>query len=253
MADYFSLNYTGTPFRLFGVTHLMTLLLITAGGCAIYFANRLYGRRFSEPFRYGLALLITLNEIGWHYWNAVNGLWTIRGMLPFHLCGTMVWVSVFLLIRPSYRVFELVYFLGIGGAVQALVTPNLNVFGFPHYRFFETFIAHTGIIFAALYGIFVMGYKPALWGGLRVFILGNIYLVIVYGINLLLGSNYMYIMHKPEVFSVLNYFGPWPYYILGIELLAIINILLLYLPWTLKYMLKKRGIVLRDRLTAVGD
>ncbi|NOZ08741.1 MAG: TIGR02206 family membrane protein [FCB group bacterium] len=253
MTNYFSYNYTGAPFRLFGFTHLATLVFIAGGILLVYGANRRYGSRFSEPFRFLLAGTIAANEVIWHYWNAINGLWTVQGMLPFHLCGTMVWVSVFLLLKPSFRVFELLYYLGIGGALQALVTPNLEVFGFPHYRFFETYIAHTGIIYAALFCIFARGYRPTLKGGVRALIIGNIYLVIVYGINLILGSNYMYVMHKPETFSVLNYFGPWPYYILGIELFAAVNMLLLYLPWGLINRLKHRRTLIREPLTVIGE
>ncbi len=241
MTQFFAYNdYNGAHFKLFGVTHFLTLMVIIIGFFLVYGANRRYGSRFSEPFRFLLAGIIAANEIVWHYWNIINGLWTVQGMLPFHLCGTVVWLSVFLLIKPNYRVFELVYFLGIGGAAQALITPNLDIFGFPHYRFFETYIAHTGIILAALICIFSRGFKPTLNSGLRALIIGNIYLAFVFGINLLLGSNYMYVMRKPEVFSVLNYFGPWPWYILGIELFAVVNMVLLYLPWLITDLLKKK-------------
>ncbi|GAB4481644.1 MAG: hypothetical protein OHK0031_03670 [Anaerolineales bacterium] len=33
-------------------------------------------------------------------------------------------------------IYELLYFMGIGGALQALLTPDVGIYGFPHYRYF---------------------------------------------------------------------------------------------------------------------
>jgi uncharacterized membrane protein YwaF len=48
----------------------------------------------------------------------------------------------------------------------------------------------------------------------------NIYVLALLPINFLLGANYFYLMAKPINPSVLDYFGPWPIYILVAELLV---------------------------------
>jgi uncharacterized membrane protein YwaF len=60
------------------------------------------------------------------------------------------------------------------------------------------------------------------------------YLLILMGINKVLGSNYGYTMHKPPTGSVLDFFGPWPWYILGAELLMLISFLLLITPFVIR-------------------
>jgi len=45
-----------------------------------------------------------------------------------------------MLVTKSYPFYEFAYFMGIAGTLQALLTPDLGIYGFPHYRFFQTFI-----------------------------------------------------------------------------------------------------------------
>jgi hypothetical integral membrane protein (TIGR02206 family) len=79
----------------------------------------------------------------------------------------------------------------------------------------------------------VEGYYPT-WVSIRkVFIWINIYLVIVTVINLVINSNYLYTLHKPNVATLLDYLGPWPWYILSAEGIALIMFLMLYLPFLL--------------------
>ncbi|MGB2956822.1 MAG: hypothetical protein WBB64_12750 [Anaerolineales bacterium] len=41
-----------------------------------------------------------------------------------------------MLIKKDQRIFEFTYFMGISGALQALFTPDIGMYGFPHFRFF---------------------------------------------------------------------------------------------------------------------
>jgi len=56
-------------------------------------------------------------------------------------------------------------------------------------------------------------------------------MVLVYGINLLVGGNYMFLMHKPPTASLLDVLGPWPWYILSLEVVGFLMGGVLYLPW----------------------
>ena len=50
-------------------------------------------------------------------------------------------------------------------------------------------------------------------------------------INLAFDTNYFYLRAKPGGGSLLDLFGPWPYYILGGALLSVVLFFLLDLPW----------------------
>ena len=126
------------------------------------------------------------------------------------------------------------YFMGIGGAIQALATPGLGIYGFPHFAFFQYFLSHGLIITSAIYMTVVEGLRPTWKSMVRVFVWMNIYVLIVYFINNYLGSNYLMINYKPATPSLLDLLPEWPVYILYMELIGIVIMLLLYIPFAVK-------------------
>jgi hypothetical integral membrane protein (TIGR02206 family) len=139
-----------------------------------------------------------------------------------------------MLLTKNYHIYEFAYFLGIAGASQAILTPEAGIYGFPHYRVFQTLTAHGSIVTAAILMTVVEGYRPYWSSFKRVFIWTNIYMIVVTGINLSIGSNYLYTLRKPPSASMMDFLGPWPLYLLSLEVVALVLCLLLYLPWIIK-------------------
>jgi hypothetical integral membrane protein (TIGR02206 family) len=155
-------------------------------------------------------------------------------MLPLHICSILIWLAGFMLIFKNYRIYEFAYFIGIGGAMQALLTPDAGIYGFPHYRVFQTFISHGLLITAAVFMTTVEGFRPTWKSFWRVLIGINIYAAIIFPINHLLGTNYLFINGKPATASLLDALPAWPYYLIYMELIAFAIFLLLYLPFIIK-------------------
>ena len=185
--------------------------------------------------RYLLAIGLWVDEIIWHYWNYSQGQWTIQTMLPLHSCSLMIWLAGFMLLFKNYRIYEFGYFLGLGGATQILLTSRVPLDLLTQYRYFQVFISHGLLITSVLYMTTVEGFRPT-WGSLlRVLIGTNLYMAIIFPLNLAIGSNYMFLAYKPEEFaSILDILPAWPYYILYVEMLGILVFLLLYLPFAIK-------------------
>jgi hypothetical integral membrane protein (TIGR02206 family) len=234
MEQFFSADWNGSPFILFGRDHLIALGLVVLANLLIYWQRSRFGPRSRLAFRFGLAALLLVDEAAWHYWNASTGKWSLQETLPLHLCSVLVFASAYMLVARSYRIYEFAYLLGVAGAAQALLTPDAGMYGFPHFRAFQVIVSHGAIVTAALYMTFVEGFRPY-WSSLkRVFIWGNIYMLFVGVINTLLGSNYLYIAHKPATASLIDVLGPWPWYILSLEAVGLALCLLLYLPFLVK-------------------
>jgi hypothetical integral membrane protein (TIGR02206 family) len=233
MDKFFARDYTGTPFFFMGVAHLAVLL-------AIILLN-LYLLRFKSKdeatrtkVRWSMAIILWANEIGWHVWNHAVGQWNVQTMIPLHVCSVLVWLGGYMLVSKNYIIYELTYFLGIAGALQALLTPDLGLYGFPHYRFFQTFISHGLIVTSAIYMTTVEGFRPTWKSILRVTVIANIYMALVFFLNQAIGSNYMYINRKPDTASLLDMLPAWPGYIPYVELIGLFMFLLLYLPFIIK-------------------
>jgi hypothetical integral membrane protein (TIGR02206 family) len=233
MGEFFAWNYRGAPFELFGPAHITGLLLLLA--------LNLYVIRFKDSpahtkhkLRWTLALILWGNEIAWHSWWIVHGTWSYQTMLPLQICSLMVWLSGLMLVTRSYRIYEFSYFLGIGGALQALATPDLGIYGFPHFRFFQTFLSHGLIITAAITMTVAEGFHPTWKSMLRAALWMNVYMVAIYFFNDAIGSNYLMINGKPDVPSLLDLLPPWPWYILWMEMIGALTFLCLYLPFIWK-------------------
>ncbi len=234
MRKYFEWDYTGEPFHLFGVPHLVTLALVALGCVALIIFRNRFSPRARRNLRYGMAAVLVLNEIIGHIWYYAVGVWSVTFMLPLHLCPLFAWLTAIELVTGNHRLFEFTYFLGIGGSLQALITPDLGPFGFPHFRFFQAFLLHAPLIWGNLMMVTTEGYRPTGRSLLRVFAGVNLYMLVILGVNKVLGSDYLFVSGKPATPSIIDMMAPWPWYILEMEAVGIVVCLLLYLPFAIQ-------------------
>jgi len=234
MDQFFTKDYTGAPFQLFGAGHLIAIAIIIAACLLLLYFRNAWDEDARRRFRYGLAIYLVIVESSWHIWSIYYGLWNVQENLPLHLCSVFIWLSVIMLIKKNYSIYEMAYFLGIGGAMQAVITPDAGIYALPHFRAVQTLAAHGGIVLAALYMTWVESFRPTWKSFKTVVIWTNVYMVIVFFINLVLGSNYMFIAHKPEFPTLIDLLSPWPWYIPELEVLALIICFILYLPFMIK-------------------
>ncbi len=231
---YITADYQGEPFELFGTSHLIALGVILLFIVLIFISRKKFTEKKKQDVRDTMAMILILNEIAWHLWNYFFREWTIQEFLPLHVCSVLVWLSAYMLFTKNKTIYEFAYLLGIGAATQALLTPDAGIYGFPHYRFFQTFISHGFIVIAALYMTFVEEMRPNWVSTIRVFLVTNVYMVAVYFINDTIGSNYLYVNAKPATASILDLLPDWPVYILYMEAIGIATIFILYLPFLIK-------------------
>jgi uncharacterized membrane protein YwaF len=59
----------------------------------------------------------------------------------------------------------------------------------------------------------------------------NIFAAVVGTFDFIFKTDYMYLRAKPQNVSLLNYLGPWPWYLVVTEGVAFCVFLLLYLPF----------------------
>lgn len=234
MRDLFARDYAGGAFVLFGTAHLVALALIAASCLLIALLRARFSPRGQRAMRWGLFALIYLCEGSWQVWMLVTGQWTIQGMLPLWLCSVTSWTMPLLLIARSHRYYDWAYFMGIIGATMALLTPDLMIYGFPHYRFIEFLTLHGAIIVAVVYMTVVEGFRPYWRSLFRVALIANIYWLFCALVNSLIGSNYLYTQGKLPTPSLLDVLGPYPWYLLAMEGLGILLCVLLYLPFAIQ-------------------
>ncbi len=240
MDNFFGKDFSGPPFQLFSLQHLVAIAVLLLLIVFFFWLRKHPNEKAQKITRWSMAIILLVNEFGWHLWNYVNGTWNIQTMLPLHLCSVFVFLSAIMLMTRSYAIFEFAFFLGIAGASQAFLTPDLGIYSFPHFRYFQVFVSHGLIIASALYMLIVEHQRPTWKSLLKVVIVGNLYFVALFFINKAIGSNYMFTSHKPETASLLDVLGPWPWYLLVEEAMAAVLFTLFYLPFAISDGIKNK-------------
>jgi len=239
LVPYLGAEYQGETFQRFELPHLIVLgttLLLTL--LIIFTGRRLYDED-KASLREVMAQILIINEIISYLWLYFYKGATLLEILPLHPINILAWISAFMLLKNGKKLYELVYFLGIVGALFTLYMPNLNLYGFPHYRFFYILITPAVIFLSAIHMTFAEEDIRPQWKSLpRVFITANILLAIIYGINTYLGSNYLYLNVKPTT-SLIDLPNE-PLHILYYEGIGIAISLLLYIPFIIKDLWGKR-------------
>ena len=242
MFDLFSVEFTETPLQIFGAKHLSIIGIFVAIWLSFFYFRNVWNEKQIRSIRVSLAVMLAAAEISIHIWWAYWGIWNIQTTLPLHLCSVMVWVTVYTALTDNRDLYEFTYCLGIGGALQAFLTPaDGAMYDIPHYRIMQTLIAHGLLITIPIYMTIVEGLRPTLASFKRIFIWTNIYMVIIFFINRALGSNYLFIAQKPPSPTLMDVLSPWPWYIPQLEVLAFVIFFILYIPFLIKDLSNKRA------------
>jgi len=151
-------------------------------------------------------------------------------VLPLHLCDLVLVVALVAFLSRHPLAFELAYCFGIAGSTQAVLTPDIAG-QLPLWRIAYFFGAHAAVIAAVLYLAVVERLRPRPGTVRRVMAVLALYAVAIGSFNALAGTNYGYLCHKPQQPSLLDYLGPWPWYILAVGLIAALCCWLLVLPF----------------------
>ncbi|MBT2689885.1 TIGR02206 family membrane protein [Bacillus sp. ISL-47] len=232
MSGVFSHDYNTFPFIAFTASHLLMIFLFAVVSAIMFiFRGRL--RNMDGQVRKIMFFLLFTMELFYHIWLYKGGYWDVTFALPLHLCSISLILCLILLATKSKVVFQIVYFIGIVGALMAILTPELFL-GFPHFRYFQFFITHNLIIWTCLYFVFVHNYRPTGKGLLMSILFLNISAAGAFLANKLTDGNYMFLSYKPDNATLLDYFGPYPFYIFSLEGAAILLFIMLLVPFKLK-------------------
>ncbi|WP_191275135.1 YwaF family protein [Neobacillus kokaensis] len=232
MNAYFQFHSKLDSFRLFSMEHLVTIAIIIIL-CILPFVTRNQYKKDGKRrlFRFPLAFLLLISDVLQHLWLVEENAWSIKRDLPLHLSDLVVILAIIMLLTKSNKLFQFMYFAGIGSSIQAILTPNLGRYSFPHFQYIEFFISHGGVILACMFMIAAFNYRPTIRALWVTVLIVNLYAACVFFLNKLLGSNYLYIMKKPKTPSLLDYLGPWPWYLLSMEIVMIVSFYILYIPF----------------------
>jgi hypothetical integral membrane protein (TIGR02206 family) len=214
--------------------HVAAVAVIAAVAAALIAAARLWPGEWTKLAARALALVLVSAEVGWwiYLWRSGARGADLATALPLQLCDIAIFVAALALVLRRQLLVEVTYFWGLAGTIQALITPDLPQH-FPNFLYFQYYVAHGGIVTAALFLVVGLGRWPRRNAVFLVFAITIAYALVLGAIDAATGANYMYLRTKPGSGSLLDVLGPWPWYIAWAGLIALALLLVLDAPFRL--------------------
>lgn len=228
MSSFLEFN---SDFSLYGIQHITVIILIICLSIGL----PVLAKRYFNPSQRLLtsrimAIIISCWVILYDFILLYLGKFNYKTDLPIDICNLVGLIIPFLMWNPNKRLFPYLYFYIMAGTTQAVFVPYLFD-GFPNFVFIKFWIVHGGLIVYILYVAIVWNFQITLKDFLHSFLFLQLYVLLAYLINKLIGANYIFLVQKPSLSSVFDYFGPWPLYILVIEVIMLFLMLMVYLPY----------------------
>jgi hypothetical integral membrane protein (TIGR02206 family) len=230
-------------FRPYGVPHLTVIFLTIVFPFALAaIVRHSKSSRIERAIIAVLSAVLVLNYVAYLIFIRSHGVVDWRHMLPLQMCDWGLVVVIVAMWTGNQRWFEVAYFWGIGGTLQALLTPNLR-FGFPDWRFISFFTSHSGIIVGVVFLMLTRRYRPYPMSIVRVWLWSEFYFVVALIGDELTGFNYGFLLHKPEAFSILSFLSDSrPLYLLQLHAVALIFFLGLYAPFAIFDLARRKSL-----------
>jgi hypothetical integral membrane protein (TIGR02206 family) len=241
LVDFIAAMDAAHAFRPFGLAHLVVVFLTIALPFFLALVvHRTKSRFLERSIAFSISALLLINYVAYLIVARHFGATTWTKTLPLQLCDWAMIVIIVALWTGNRRWLEIAYFWGIGGTLQAIITPNLP-FGFPDLRFISFFVAHSGIIIGIVFLMLIYGFRPRAKGVLRTFAWTEVYFVVAFTVDLLTGENYGFLLHKPEAASLLSLLSDYrPLYLFQMHLLALFFYFLLYSPFAISDLVREK-------------
>ena len=216
---------TPYTFDLFGNDHILSIILIIIFYVLFLCFNEKIGiKNKSKIFPIVLSFTILSLDISEDIIRYITGYYSIEKDLPLQLCAIGIYVAVVALLKKNQIAFELIFYWGLVGASQAILTPDSDLFELKIF-FMYSHAYHSALIFSVLWLVIKCNMRMQIRYIPRVVLITNLVVVVISVINYLLDSNYMFLRVKPNSVSPFL-IGDWPVYIIMVQFFSIVIVFL---------------------------
>lgn len=228
----------GLGFPLFGKVHIVWLLFaVTIIVLNAFLYQRLNPAR-RKVWRFVIAALLLADEAFKMIILFAGGNY-LADYLPLHLCSINIFLVAYHSVRPSNTLSNFLYMVCIPGALAALLFPSWAALPPTSGMHIHSFTVHILLVMYPL----VLAVNGDISASLRAvpksFLMLIVMAIIIYPVNLLLDTNFMFLMYA-DPGNPLYWFGEnWGSHLLGFPVIIAGVLIVLYLPLELYRRIKK--------------
>lgn len=203
-------------------------------------SRRVQSARFARGICLGLAAMLVLAYAATLFVHWKDDSLDFQYALPMQLCDWALLATVVALIWRTQICFELAYFWGLSGTLQALFTPAVDMT--TAWRIFGFFVIHSVIPAGVLWLMFEYRMRPQRSAWLRVVLWSEVYLALALLVNRVADANYGFLSRRPSTPSLLDFFSDTHWlYVAQINLTGLVLFTVLDLPWQILRRQEKAG------------
>jgi hypothetical integral membrane protein (TIGR02206 family) len=219
-------------FSAFDPSHWTVLVVFAIGSAALVWIGRRQTESQARRFGRALAALtVAIFSVALLY-KLVEP--SLASSVPLQLCDLAELTAAYALWSRRKWAFALSYYWGLPLSSQALITPDLNGPGFPSHGFLTFFGLHLLVVWTAIYLTWGSGMRPD-WRSYRFAVITTLaWGAFTFTFNTVAGTDYGYLNRKPINASLLDFLGPWPFYVLAEVVIVGAVWALMTWPWELK-------------------
>ena len=207
-------------FYLFGVEHIISIILVIIFYVVFLGFNEKIGvKNNSDVFPIVLSFIIISLDISEDIVRYITDHYSIKKDLPLQLCNIGLYVAVVALLKKNQTAFELIFYWGLVGASQAILTPDGDLFELRIYFIFGQ-AYHGALIFSVLWLMINHNMRMKMKTIIKVVLITNLLVIFISLVNYLLDSNYMFLRVRPNSASPFL-MGDWPIYIIMVQVYSV--------------------------------
>ena len=230
----------GLGFSHFDTTHLCWLGLFLVLAVALCLLYRRLGETGRRRFRYIMAALIVADELFKVVCLLIGDRYNLN-YLPLHLCSINIVLIAIHAVRPSKTLDHFLYTVGLPTAIAALLLPTWTKLPVLNFSHIHSFTVH---ILLAIYPLALTvggDIRPRLREVWKCLVLLVALAVPVYGINLWLGTNYMFLMKHDNIAPLKLAEQLCGEHLVAFPIIAAAVIAVLYLPLELYRRMRQKA------------
>lgn len=157
------------------------------------------------------AIILLLNMIIFTFGFLYYGVFDYTKHLPLHLCFIANYMFMFGILFEKESILKMTFFLSFIGPIPAILWPDM-VSTIDNFEWWQYVISHHVFICLSFFSYYAYNYKITIKDYIKVFILTNFLMLIMYPFNLTFNTNYIFSTEIPanvmELYPWLKYFPP---------------------------------------------
>lgn len=225
-----------TNFKLFGVEHIISIIIPIILGIIFIFLSKKYPEK-KKIISIILAITIIIIRSVRYVFDINIGVFELKDLISLHICNIDLYILIICLFKPNKKIFSFLFLIGIPTALSVALMPG-KIHPDPGIiRAIFFIMSHMMLVMGAVYIGVTYNYEITKKNILFYYVFSLIGMIIMYIINIIAKSNYMYLISAPKGTILENFYNIFGkvFYPISIYIILIFLITLFYLISKLIY------------------